>query len=269
MQLVPELPYMRAVLGQLECGVMVVDPDRQVVLANDAFAEMLGTELEGIAGMMRDDVIDRLALRSTDAPRVFCAILLPGSGTAPRGIDVELRSPRRVVRWASKPVQLPSGTGEIVYCTDVTDSVDLAYERAQLARMDKVTGLTNRRGAEEAIAREVSRSLRTGVALSFAMLKVHARFAAVLPEIARVLEATARGSDVVARWDDDRFLVVLPDADFPGAKVFAERAERYLASLPIEGLEVRCGLATRAWDETAAAAIARAEAMLRHGHAAA
>jgi two-component system cell cycle response regulator len=45
----------------------------------------------------------------------------------------------------------------------------------------------------------------------------------VLRDVAQLLAATIRGSDIVARYGGEEFLVLLPETDDAGAESFAER----------------------------------------------
>ena len=46
---------------------------------------------------------------------------------------------------------------------------------------------------------------------------------AVLKRVAAVFESSARKVDIVARYGGEEFVIVLPDTDGPGAKLFADR----------------------------------------------
>ncbi len=94
------------------------------------------------------------------------------------------------------------------------------FER--LARVDSLTGLVNRRVAEERLASEAARSERYGhplTVISFDLDKFkqindthgHPAGDQVLKVFARHLEAAVRKSDVAARMGGDEFLVLLPE----------------------------------------------------------
>jgi diguanylate cyclase (GGDEF)-like protein len=91
-----------------------------------------------------------------------------------------------------------------------------------LAMLDPLTGLYNRRFAEQRLASEVSRSERKGHPLTVLTLDLnnfkeindtygHAAGDLVLQEFAAHLNKVIRGSDLAVRLGGDEFLVVLPE----------------------------------------------------------
>jgi len=91
-----------------------------------------------------------------------------------------------------------------------------------LAMIDPLTGLYNRRYAEQRLAGEVSRSQRRGHPLTVLTLDLnnfkgindtHGHLAGdlVLQEFASRLNKVIRGSDLAVRLGGDEFLVLLPD----------------------------------------------------------
>jgi len=113
-------------------------------------------------------------------------------------------------------------------------NVELYQQMERRAKTDPLTGLANRRGAEEALARESDRSRRYGVPLSLLVLDVdglkrindhdgHEAGDAVLTHMAALLAETVRSVDSPARWGGDEFLVVLPDTNGAQAKRLARR----------------------------------------------
>ena len=117
--------------------------------------------------------------------------------------------------------------------------VGRAYNRvrAQLASMvltDALTGCVNRRGFDQALAREVARTSRAGSELALLALDIdhfkavndtlgHPAGDAVLREVGALLLRTAREGDVVARTGGEEFSLVLPDTSAAGAYQLAVR----------------------------------------------
>jgi diguanylate cyclase (GGDEF)-like protein len=191
--------------------------------------------------------------------------------------EIELaRTRRRELRWTAKPLRLEAEVALLELFADITAEVDLARERELLARTDWLTGLVNRRGGAEAIAREVARARRMGSSLCFALFDIdnfkqvndvhgHPTGDDVLKEIARVLLGALRGSDLAVRWGGDELLVLLPAIPEAGARVFAERVRKRLAALDVKGLPrvtVSGGVAELGKFEDVSVAIKRADARL-------
>jgi diguanylate cyclase (GGDEF)-like protein len=93
-----------------------------------------------------------------------------------------------------------------------------------LAMIDPLTGLYNRRFAEQRLAAEVARSERKGHPLSVLMLDLnqfkqindtygHPAGDQVLQEFAARLRKVVRGSDLAVRLGGDEFLVLLPECN--------------------------------------------------------
>ena len=122
---------------------------------------------------------------------------------------------------------------------DAITRVGLAYNRVrhQLASMvltDPLTGCLNRRGFDQALAREVARSLRAGSELALLALDLdhfkmindtygHLAGDEVLREAGALLNRAIRAGDVVARTGGEEFTVLLPDTSAAGAFQFASR----------------------------------------------
>jgi diguanylate cyclase (GGDEF)-like protein len=110
-----------------------------------------------------------------------------------------------------------------------------AEEFHKMATVDALTGLYNRRFAEQRLAAEASRSRRYGHPLSVVALDLnnfkqindrygHPAGDQVLKEFAERLGATVRMSDVAARMGGDEFLAILPECP-------AEQVQALLARL--------------------------------------
>jgi len=116
---------------------------------------------------------------------------------------------------------------------DAITRVGRAYNRVrvQLASMvltDPLTGCLNRRGLDQALAREISRATRAGSELALLAVDLdhfkevndnygHIAGDLVLREFGSLLAQTARAGDIMARTGGEEFSVLLPDTDPAGA----------------------------------------------------
>jgi diguanylate cyclase (GGDEF)-like protein len=120
-----------------------------------------------------------------------------------------------------------------------------ALER--LAVTDPLTGLSNRRGGEQAIASEIARAKRQRTPLSCIVLDIdrfkeindtygHQGGDQVLREISALLRRTVRAYDILVRWGGEEFLIVLPGVDLDQARRLAERVRHAVEVLESKGI---------------------------------
>jgi diguanylate cyclase (GGDEF)-like protein len=117
-----------------------------------------------------------------------------------------------------------------------------ARSRQQLGNIvmrDGLTGAFNRRYMQEALQREILRSLRAETPLAILMVDLdhfkqvndtmgHAVGDLVLKELAKTLIASVRASDIVCRYGGEEFLVAFPDTSATAAKNKADSLRRQI-----------------------------------------
>ncbi len=123
-----------------------------------------------------------------------------------------------------------------------------------LAQVDSKTGIPNARHFEQALARALDRSGRTGQPLAVLFIDLdrfkrvndvhgHAAGDRVLRECALLIAATLRKDDIVARFGGEEFIALLPNTDLDSASYRAEclrgAVEAYPFSLD-DGTVVHC-----------------------------
>jgi diguanylate cyclase (GGDEF)-like protein len=130
-------------------------------------------------------------------------------------------------------------------------------ELRQLASHDPLTGLRNRRTLADLLATWRAHCRRHQVPLTVALLEVegfgalterdsHATGDRVLRAVAEQLLSCVRAEDVVGRWSDDQFLVLLPRAEAATARALVTRVNARLAEqrlLPQPPVALRAGIA--------------------------
>ncbi|GAC1441848.1 MAG: hypothetical protein NVSMB55_10750 [Mycobacteriales bacterium] len=149
---------------------------------------------------------------------------------------------------------------------------DAAALLSEQARRDTLTGLVNRRGWEEALDSELARAARSGAPLSMLMLDLdglkafndaagHQAGDELLAGVARAWTPRLRGTDVLARYGGDEFVVLLPGC---GIEASSTIADSLLVDLPPGG-SASVGVAQ--WDgrEDGASLVARADTALYEG----
>ena len=119
---------------------------------------------------------------------------------------------------------------------DVTRRKEYELQLAQLAHIDPLTGLSNRRKLSEHLKQETERAMRHGSVFSLAILDVdhfkrfndthgHELGDRVLAELARTMEDCLREYDLCGRWGGEEFLLLLPNTDLAEALAVADRVQ--------------------------------------------
>ena len=112
-------------------------------------------------------------------------------------------------------------------------------EAQEMGMMDSLTSLSNRRGFDASLARELAAAQAQGTALCLVMAdldnfkKVNDDFGHVVGDeilklLAAVLGENMRGSDSLARYGGEEFAIILPGAELEDAKRLTERVRSQL-----------------------------------------
>jgi diguanylate cyclase (GGDEF)-like protein len=150
-------------------------------------------------------------------------------------------------------------------------------ELERLARRDALTGLQNRRSANERLRTEFVRLRRTGESYALLMIDIdhfkrvndtfgHEIGDEVLREVAELVAHGLRASDFIARFGGEEFLAVLPATDEEGAASSAEKLREATAAHSfgrVERLTISVGVAVPLpTDVNEEEAVGRADAAL-------
>ena len=135
------------------------------------------------------------------------------------------------------------------------------HDKQEQASTDPLTGLSNRRHLWEFLQREWIRSRRGESALAVVMMDLdhfkrindqfgHEAGDIVLTEIAALLKAQIRGSDIACRFGGEEFALVLPDATLAavqrraeGIRMAIQRFDLKYRGQPLGGLTASFGIA--------------------------
>jgi diguanylate cyclase (GGDEF)-like protein/PAS domain S-box-containing protein len=218
----------RQILSGLQEGVVVVDTEARVTVANEAAAELFGVGLDELTGRALNGIpVDLLDERGhlLASGRVPLVRALHGEEVS----DEVVRFVRRdgSLLWVevhANPLHHDDGQlyGAVATFDDVTARVEQDRRTRLEADTDPLTGLANRRALERTLAAALARAAALGRSVALLMLDLdgfkaindnygHAAGDEALREVARRLARCVRERDLVARLGGDEFVVVLTD----------------------------------------------------------
>jgi diguanylate cyclase (GGDEF)-like protein len=153
---------------------------------------------------------------------------------------------------------------------------ELARDLGIQATTDPLTGLHNRLKLGPSLVGEIQRAERYNTPLSLMLFDIdyfkkindtygHVVGDQVLVQLSRFVPTLIRGTDLLARWGGEEFLILLPGSDGPMAFQVAEKLREALGNLAFDEVgSITCsfGVTQYAAGETAAQFIARADGAL-------
>jgi two-component system cell cycle response regulator len=194
----------------------------EVVLVRDTRADPVFQEMQDVS--TTSALVLPFSLRGERAGVFF---LRTGEGDPPLG-DADLRFAAQVAQ---------SAVSAIENSLDLEDASRREEAVRQLVETDPLTGLLNRRALGEKLQREIERAGRHGTVLTCVMIDIGEGEAAgdqrdrsvgdrILVQFAELLRREQRTVDVLARYDGEQFVVLLPETGSSGARLFADRILR-------------------------------------------
>jgi diguanylate cyclase (GGDEF)-like protein len=231
-----ELEMLRSALDRMQPGIILLDEFLNAQFMNCAARKLW---------QVTDDQADR---KPAYVDLVQNAAAAVASGVPPGELARHSEDRIALVRAGdSTPIEIPHGDrmirlqcaalpngGRMVTYTDVTDLVRRAKEYEQLASLDGMTGVCNRRQFDVLAGAEWKRFQRYNRPLSLMLMDIdrfkdindrlgHEAGDKAIKNVAAVCTESTRSSDVVARIGGDEFAALLPETDLQQARIVAER----------------------------------------------
>ena len=218
-------------LDQAPCGMALLDPQGRVSWANAALANMLGMQPGSLAGQAADKLPE-------PANRVLLA-------------DQQLLQLHDASgeRWLQRETHAADAESLLIV-QDITEQQRLDSENRHLRQQvedlklnDDLTGLPNKRAITQALELQISRSRRYQNPLSVVMVHIALQDDQVellsngadplVLGVSRFLRDRLRWVDQIGRWEENIFILVLPetskaDADGLVEKIQAEQDTLHL-----------------------------------------
>lgn len=251
------LPLLMPASANIGFGVKGLDGRYR--LANHEMQRLLGNGGECIDGRSERDLLPPGLLGHVEA----CDQRLFNSGAATyTEVELAVGGQSRHYLWLKLPIlgpsrelqaiasilheTVPSEASSMQETLDRLQEANLELRRAlneleQVAGTDKLTGAWNRRRLEECVRREMDRLNRYEQPLSLLLVDIdhfkaindeygHTAGDQVLQTVTSLLHGKLRGTDALARWGGEEFVVVCPSTVRSTAALLAERLRRLIAS---------------------------------------
>jgi diguanylate cyclase (GGDEF)-like protein/PAS domain S-box-containing protein len=251
----------RKALDTLTEGVIVLDTNGRVVLANQAFRELHGEDKVGLSARRASEIpwLKAALGEERDADEHPWAIAMrDGETVAGEMLEIpHIDDGPRKAKLAASPITDGRGAvrGCLVSFTDVTEldrknnelqgalseleasrqKIEAQNEELKgLANIDPLTGCLNRRAFFEQAEEVLRKARQDGSPVCCLMTDIdkfkhfndtygHAVGDQVLVQVARVLKAALRPTDILCRYGGEEFCILLPGVDALRAAVVSER----------------------------------------------
>jgi diguanylate cyclase (GGDEF)-like protein/PAS domain S-box-containing protein len=262
----------KATLDTLAEGVVVLDNQERIVLANSAFAEKVEQSDASLLGL-RASELNWTPPNSEEHVEEFPWLQVMHEGQARTGIPLGLRTGGKGLRAFmvnGAPILDGEGNmrGAMATFDDITkveeqndylqrimkilrrsrDKVRSQNQELQvLATQDPLTRCLNRRAFFERFEAEFTRAQSDGDRLSCIMIDIdqfksindrygHLIGDKVLQELADILRSALREKDVICRYGGEEFCILLPSTSLENAVKAAERFRASVESTPCSGV---------------------------------
>ena len=261
-------------------GLLEITPQRELIFVGVALARCLEHDGRVDAAVEALDEVQK-RLHSTPSEQGLYLCLIREFARL-SGTDGDTRTASALQLYVA---ELESQLSDMQVSRKATLNTRREHERlsrkhgtvARQALQDPLTGLPNRRALDERLE-ELSARVGDddGKPLAIALVDLdgfkgvndrmsHADGDDVLRVIASTVRDTLRGSDMVARYGGDEFIVLLPGAPLEPAAAALRRATVAVAALPQDlshGVTLSVGVVSLRPQESASRALARADAAM-------
>lgn len=194
----------------------------------------------------QDERVTRLTC-AREGFRSFCAVPLCAEGQV---LGVMSLHGRQVRQPSPQEQDLLAAIGSQVAVAVM--NVRLYVETQRLAATDPLTGLANRRAFQERLEEEMRRARRYDRPLSLIMADLdyfklyndthgHPAGDLVLQDLAALLRANVRETDLVARYGGEEFVILLPETSRVGARAVAEKVRDAVENHPFPHRQTQPG----------------------------
>jgi len=260
-------PWSAWALDHLQVGLLVLDGQNRVVFANQWFLRHARMAPEQILQAKLTDVFPQLARShftlfldhalASGFPALLSQTLHPApfplyQPSSQRSQDKLLRQSIRIIPMGYQTVSASDQRYTLIQISDVTNSVlrerllkAQASKLQDMANLDTLTGLGNRRLLDDKLALELRAASRLGTPVAAVMFDIdyfkqfndlygHLVGDECLRQVSAVLrDICQRPHDVVARFGGEEMVAILPETDQAGALQLANEVLQCVHGLGI------------------------------------
>lgn len=234
---VKEMELFREVLDSLFDGLYITDSKRRITFWNRAAERITGySRAEVLGKSCADNILVHIDMHGENLCTSACPLQHTLLDRKPRAAEVFLRHKdghRVPVHVRISPLQNGSkrnaATGAVEIFSDNTDKLDLTTrmtELEQMAMLDSLTGIGNRRHVEQSLENLLAQFRRYGWPFAVIFLDIddfkrvndvfsHAVGDKVLKMVASTLQRNLRSFDLLGRWGGEEFIIALANVDEP------------------------------------------------------
>lgn len=235
----------KAALDQAPAAVLITDSSGRIGYVNDAFlanvgyerVEMIGRSPRHLGAGRGCGKVFRDLWQTVVAGGVWRGEIL---ARRKNGSECWVKVAVSPLRDASLRI-----SRFVAVCEDVTEHKRREEGLHQLARLDPLTGVSNRRHLMERARQEWVRADRFGLPLALIMLDIdhfkrvndrygHAVGDRAICAVATICEDCVREIDIVGRYGGEEFVIVLPGTDLDGARKLGRRLRKLIAETVLQ-----------------------------------
>jgi diguanylate cyclase (GGDEF)-like protein/hemerythrin-like metal-binding protein len=243
--------FKQSVLNSVTAAIAVLDGQGRIVMANDAWQQLLPDTKVG-ANCLEINLAVSAHAASSLQPAPSDGIRAVLEGRAPRYYNECACHTDLEQSWRSisvTPLQGLAQQGAVVSIEDISQRVQMEEQVRALAFYDPLTGLPNRRLALERLTLQLVQARRAQSRLALMFIDLdhfkpindelgHEVGDWLLHAVAQRIQGCLRESDTAARLGGDEFVVLLPDLQTVDAALAV--AEKIRAALAQEFVTDRC-----------------------------
>ncbi len=268
-------------------GVLILDKDEQIVMANHSFAALFGKSPENMLGLKGSE-LGWLNCKTSEQVRQLPWFKVMQDGREHMGASLNLLNNQgRKIKLAANVTVLTdnagSSRGTLLTFDDITqleeknfelsnmlEKLQSANEEIQvksdeletLANRDPLTLCLNRRSLAQSFDKLFAQAKANGGHLSCMMADIdffksvndrfgHATGDLVIKTVADVLKTCTRETDLVGRYGGEEFCVVLPTLALDKAVKIAERIRQTIEKSSCSGVKITVSLGVAAIESNA------------------